>query len=168
MHDSVQINLPLDRSIQNDSRMYPGRIANFQCGECSFPSDTQNIRMLQLNLNPNQNQINSPYIPFHHEYSRWFKKRPLEHSNQIMYIKQFLRTFYYCFFEQQFLSSAVCVDCLQSSRRIPTHFPLIKVKISFNIVSLWETIQSLLLFCKFTPMIRSLAPNLAFRSYVVH
>ena len=109
MHDSVQINLPLDRSIQNDSRMYPGRIANFQCGECSFPSDTQNIRMLQLNLNPNQNQINSPYIPFHHECSRWFKKRPLEHLNQIMYIKQFWRI-YYCSLNnsssaQQFVST---------------------------------------------------------------
>ena len=35
-------------------------------------------------LNPNQNDINSPYIPCHNESSRWFKKRPLEHSNQIM------------------------------------------------------------------------------------
>ena len=118
MHHSVQINLPLDKSIQSDSRMYPGRIANFQCEECSFPCDTENIKMysfcffcyflsvpvnssqLQLNLNPNQNQINSLYILFHHECSRWFKKRPLEHSNQIMYIKQFLRIFYYCYFEQ--------------------------------------------------------------------
>ena len=102
------------------------------CGECFFPSDTENnpnvlflsvpvnSPQLQLNLtlsrrrplsyrnqsidllaksmdwflydtasvlkglNPNQNDINSPYIPFHNESSRWFKKRPLEHSNQIM------------------------------------------------------------------------------------
>ena len=47
-------------------------------------------------LNPNQNDINSPYIPFHNESSRWFKKKPLEHLNQIMYIKQFSRIFYYC------------------------------------------------------------------------
>ena len=124
--------------------MCPGRVANFQCGEFSFPSDTENnynvlflsvpvnSPQLQLNLtlsrwrplsyrnqcndllpksmdwflcdtasvlkglNPNQNDINSPYIPFHNESSRWFKKRPLEHSNQIMNIKQFSRIFYYC------------------------------------------------------------------------
>ena len=37
----------------------------------SFPV---NSSQLQPNLNPNQNEINSPYIPFHHECSRWFKK----------------------------------------------------------------------------------------------
>ena len=47
------------------------------------------------------------------------------------------------------------------------HTSPIIVKISFNIVSLWEALQSWLPFCKFTPMIWSLASNLAFRSYVV-
>ena len=88
------------------------------CGECSFPSDTENNHniqflfsccilsvpvnssQLQLNLKPNTNEINSPYIPFHHECPRCFKKRPLEHSNQIMFIKQFLRIIGYCSFEQ--------------------------------------------------------------------
>ena len=140
----VQTNLPPEVLIQNDSRMCPCRVANFQCGEFSFPSDTENnpnvlflsvpvnSPQLQLNLtlsrrrplsyrnqsidllaksmdwflydtasvlkglNPNQNDINSPYIPFHNESSRWFKKKPLEHLNQIMYIKQFSRIFYYC------------------------------------------------------------------------
>ena len=61
-----------------------------------FLSVPVNFSQLQLNLNPNQNDINSPYITFHNESSRWFKKKPLEHLNQIMYIKQFSRIFYYC------------------------------------------------------------------------
>ena len=41
MHDSIQVNLPLEVLIQNDSRMSPCRVATFQCEECSFPSDTK-------------------------------------------------------------------------------------------------------------------------------
>ena len=48
MHDSVQINLPLEILIQNDSRMCPGRVATFQCGECFFPTDTENNRNIQF------------------------------------------------------------------------------------------------------------------------
>ena len=55
----------------------------------SFLSVPVNSPQLQFNLNPNEDDINSPYIPFHNESSRWFKKKPLEHLNQIMYIKQF-------------------------------------------------------------------------------
>ena len=77
------------------------------CGECSFSSDMENNHNVQFafvlysisssqlfaaitQLKTYQNEINSPYMPFHHECSGWFKKRPLEHSNQIMYIKRFL------------------------------------------------------------------------------
>ena len=114
MYDSVQINLPLEVLIKNNSRMCPDRVATFKCGECSFSSDTGNNHnvlflftyyilsipvdpsQLQLNLNHNKIEINSPYVPFHHESSRWFKKRPIEHSNQIMYIKQLSRISYHC------------------------------------------------------------------------
>ena len=47
MHGSVQINLPLEVLIQNDSRMCPGRVATFQCGEYSFPSDKENNHNVQ-------------------------------------------------------------------------------------------------------------------------
>ena len=83
-----------------------------------------------------------------------------------MYIKQFSRIFYYCPLNkrsstQQFVFTAS--NLLGEFH----HTPPIKVKISFNILPLWETLQSSLPFCKFTPMIRSLVSNLAFRSYVV-
>ena len=119
-----------------------------------FLSVPVNFSQLQLNLNPNQNDINSPYIPFHNESSRWFKKKPLEHLNQIMYIKQFSRIFYYCPLNkssstQQFVSTVS--NLLEEFQ----HTHSIKVKISFNILPLWETLQSSLSFCKLTPMIRS-------------
>ena len=41
------------------------------------------------------------------------------------------------------------------------HTPHVKVKISFNIVHLWKTLQSPLSFSKFTRSIRSLASILA-------
>ena len=83
-----------------------------------------------------------------------------------MYIKQFSRIFYYCPLNkrsstQQFVFTAS--NLLEEFH----HTPPIKVKISFNILPLWEILQSSLPFCKFTPMIRSLVSNLAFRSYVV-
>ena len=71
--------------IQNDFRMCPGKVATFQCGECSFPSDAKNNHNVQFlffvlhsispsqlfaataELKPNSNEINCPYIPFHHE-----------------------------------------------------------------------------------------------------
>ena len=37
---------------------------------CCILSVPVNSPQLKLNLNPNQNEINSPYIPFHHECSR--------------------------------------------------------------------------------------------------
>ena len=135
MHDSTQINLPLDVLIKNNSRMCPDRVATFKCGECCFSSDTGNNHnvqflfsyyilsipvnpsQLQLNLNPNKTETNSPYIPFHHESSRWLKKRPIEHSNQIMYIKQLSRIFYHCP-----LSNSLCLQfvSLESSSGILT------------------------------------------------
>ena len=60
------------------------------CGKRSFSSDTENnhnvqfrsapVNSLQLQLNskPKPNETNCPYIPFHHECSRCFKKRPLD------------------------------------------------------------------------------------------
>ena len=87
-----------------------------------FLSVPVNSSQLQLILNPNQNEINSPNIPFHHECFRWFKKRPLEHWNQIMYIKQFSRIFYCCPLNKS-SSSAVCVYCLESSKQISTTCP---------------------------------------------
>ena len=118
MHDSVQTDLPLEVLIQNNSRMCPGRVATFQCGECSLPSDTENNHnvqflfscdmvsvpvnslQLQINLKPNPNEVNTPHIPLHHEFSRCLKKRHLEHSNQIIYIKRFIKIIGYCSFEQ--------------------------------------------------------------------
>ena len=84
-----------------------------------------------------------------------------------MYIKQFSKIFYYCPLNkssstQQFVSTVS--NFLEELQRTPP----IKVKISFNILSLWETLQSLQSFCKFTPVTRSLASNLAFWWHVVH
>ena len=47
MHDRVQINRALEFFIQNESGMCPGRVATFQRGECSFPSDTENNHNIQ-------------------------------------------------------------------------------------------------------------------------
>ena len=60
MHNSVQINLSLLVLIQNDSRMYPGRVATLHCGKCSFPCGTKNnpnaqfLVFLLYSINPNQ------------------------------------------------------------------------------------------------------------------
>ena len=123
---------------------FPVSVTGF-CGECSFPSDTENNHnvqfafsqyilsvpvnssQLQLKLNPNQNEINSPYIPCHHECSRWFKKRPPEHSNQIMYITQFSRVFYYCPLNN---SSSTQNFLRNSNKFLSTHF--LNASISFG------------------------------------